>query len=136
MNEKEVGATGKESLWEAVRRGLAGSTLKLTLPYPLVTNTFIHKWLRVSGLILVSTAGASGGKQQQLEFWGEAAPSSFLTLQPPKWVVPQLLICETGTTVSPSQGCQHQLRHTGPAWLKTGTQGTLQKPVSTLCHGE
>lgn len=117
MNEKGVGATGKESLWEAVRRGLAGSTLKLASPLPIGNQ---HIYPRMAQGLRADPRVCSWGfrrkaqRQRHREFWGEAAPTPFLALSPPKWVGPQLLICGTGTTLSPSQGCRDRMGHTGP----------------------
>lgn len=139
MNEKGVGATGKESLWEAVRRGLAGSTLKLAPLLPSVTNTFTHEWLKASGLILGSAAGASGGKHSG----GGTGNFGVKRPQLHSW------LCHLLSGWAPNFSSVEQVQHylplrvagiewdtQDPAWRDTGTQGTLQTPVSTLYVGE
>lgn len=137
MNEKGVGAAGRESLWEAVRRGLAGCTLKLAPLYPSVTNAFIHEWLKVSGTDPGICSWGLRGKahqQRQLEFWGEAAPPPFLALPSPKWVVPQLLTCETGpNTISlPELPGPIEARSTVPGVRRGNSSHSSETCVNSL----
>lgn len=121
--------------------GHAGKLVSLPRlpPCPSVTNTLMEKRLEISGLVLVSAAGASGestvvvkwvfGWQHWFQSWLYHLLCSPLTSLS--------LISETGGTASPSQGCQDARRWHGTLpgirWVR---KALSQKPMPPFGLGK